>query len=112
MDIENLVKLLELISDKNSEAKNTYKLEHAYFIRTLTFIFVGEVVKEDKESLFLKNVSLIADMGRVSTSMSEGLGVDSNCEIECYPKDKEIRLYKQSFIESFEYDFSLPEKTM
>lgn len=74
------------------------------FVRTVTNFYVGEIVKQNKQWITLKNASWVADTGRFSTAMGTGL----LSEVECYPKDMLVHVAVSSIVDYCDWPHELP----
>jgi len=76
MEIENLLKLMELLKEEKKENLNecgsVFQIGEKYIIRTVTFIIVGKLkMVTDKELLF-ESAAWIADTGRFYDFLKDG----------------------------------------
>jgi hypothetical protein len=85
---------------------SAYKFEigQKYLIRTVTMILVGECVADYADAVGLKRASWIADTGRYQQAVATGVF----SEVELYPADKEVFVFKGGIIDGFSADFELP----
>jgi len=82
-----------------------YRVEQAYFIRTVTFYYVGRLVKEYQGELVLADCAWIAYTGRFSAALESG----NFDEVEAI-KD-EVIIPKSGIIDAIKWMHHLPLKT-
>jgi hypothetical protein len=75
--------------------KKKLEIGKCYFVRTVTFIFTGELVKEYDDCIVLKKAAWIADTGRFANAMKS---FDFS-EVEPYPENMEVNVYKGALID-------------
>jgi len=76
------------------------------FIRTVTFYYIGELVHIDPEHFVLKNASWIAETGRFSEVMKGG----DFSEVEPYPEEFEVIVFRGAVVDCTKWPHSLPSK--
>lgn len=82
-----------------------WKIGKNYFIRTVTYHFVGHLLKVTDKELVLDNMSWIAVDGRFSNAM-KGEGFS---EQEPYKPESEIIIGRGSLIDASIYNYDLPK---
>ena len=87
--------------------KHPYRIGKDYLIQTVTFFYVGTLKKVTKNELVIDNSSLIADLGRYSDALKNG--VDSVSEIEF--SGSENILNRNAIISVVRWNNSLPTST-
>lgn len=90
------------------EKNVVWKIGKNYLLRTVTHINVGKLVKVTDNELVLSNVSWIADTGRFSNALINGLENQGNSEIEPFPKDSLVLVGRSSLIDAVIYEHDLP----
>jgi hypothetical protein len=103
-EIKEISKLVGCDTTDNS----AWDIGKQYFIRTVTFSYVGKLIKVTKNELVLDKVSWIADSGRFQPALSEGVEKQSSAEIELFPKP--VIIGRGAIIDAVEYVPALPEK--
>lgn len=78
-----------------------------YLFRTVTMIYTGTVRGESHEYYLLQNAAWIADTGRWSQALKDP---DVFKEVEMYPKDKQVYVFKSGMLDVVEID-RLPTAT-
>jgi hypothetical protein len=86
------------------------KIGKNYLIRTVTHIDMGKLKKETKEAYIITNASWIADTGRWTDMLEEGIEKQDNLEIEPFPPKDEVIVMKGGVIDAVEYKHKLPTK--
>ena len=76
------------------------KIGKNYLFRTVTMIYTGELVEEKDDLFILKKAAWIIDTGRWSNSLKSC----SFCEVEPYPKDKLVYIFKAGMLDIVEID--------
>ena len=103
---------VEVITPKDTlYTEREFQIGKDYFIRTVTFVFVGKVIKENKRFVSLTSCSLIADTGRFNKAMEKGIETESNAEIEVYPSNTVVNIGIGTIIDFCEYSHELPTET-
>lgn len=90
--------------------ENKYKLEIGknYFIRSVTYHYVGKLVQIDEKGIWLEQCSWIADSGRFHDALHHGIDKNSDSEIE--PFLSVVYLNGDSVVDMTEYLHQLPKK--
>jgi len=94
----------------NKTAVTEFEIGKKYFIRTISYHYVGEVIKETNNFISLVKASWIADSGRFYDAMKEGIEITSSSEIEPYPVDLTVKININSIVDFCEYKHKLPIK--
>lgn len=76
------------------------------FIRTVTYHYTGLIRAETPEYIELTSAAWIADSGRFSDAMSSGV-FD---EVEPYPDNCVVRVYKASIVDVSSWGHALPRE--
>lgn len=71
-----------------------------YIFRTVTMIYTGELVDNLDDRFVVKKAAWIADAGRWSNTL---VSCDFN-EVEPYPAEKEVHIYKTGMLDVVEID--------
>ena len=84
-----------------------YKIGKAYFIRTVTHHYTGELVGFDRggKELILKTAAWIASDGRFTQALEKG----ELSEVEPYPSDTVVSVNRDTIIDSSEWLHNMPE---
>ena len=91
-----LKELMAAIGSPKAEAdtverpRSAYVIGQAYFIRTVTFAFVGEVVDVRDGYIFLAKSSWVADTGHLTEFCKDGRS--EGMEVEVYPDGNQVAL--------------------
>jgi hypothetical protein len=80
-----------------------------YLIRTVTHIQVGRLVDVNDKEVLLENASWVADTGRFSNMLKNGLESESSSEIESFG-DGLVLVGRGAIVDVVEYKHSLPSK--
>ena len=72
MKVGDLLEITKMLNGNNSCGETLTKVGDKVFIRTLTYHYTGEVVKDNGTFIELKDSAWIADSGRFSTAISTG----------------------------------------
>lgn len=92
--------LAKLFSAGCSETNDhPYEVGRNYFIRTVTMINTGKLVRVTGQELVLKNVCWIADTGRFSEQW-EKKGDEAFDEVEPWPVGSEVIINRGAVIEA------------
>ncbi len=101
-------KLAEMVSAKIQRSEvsrsSVYQRGEKYFFRTVTHYFTGTVVEITDNEIVITDACWIADTGRYSKALSEGVF----SEMEPYPEGKRVILNRGSFIDSSIWGHDLP----
>lgn len=103
IEIDSLNDIKHLFENKSSTSKMPYEIGKKYFIRAVTFHYIGEV-KEiyNNEILVLKNASWIAESGRFNAALATG----ELSEVEPYINDVFVHL--SAIVDATEWTHDLP----
>ena len=95
---------------KIKKIKKAFEIGDKYFIRTCTYHYTCEIYGEtDDGFLLLKDCAWVADSGRFSNAIKEGVEIQECSEIE--PLDGLIiRLNKNCIESAIPYNHDLPNK--
>jgi hypothetical protein len=108
LTIGQLNQLSKLIYQKKEAKELPFEIGRKYFIRTITYHFVGLLIDIKGDFLIFKQASWIADDGRFSNLVKTGEW-DSSAEIEPF-YDKEPFINLTSIIDGFEWKHDLPKE--
>lgn len=81
-----------------------WKLEQAYFIRTVTHHLTGRLVAIDEHELTLIDAAWIADDGRYANAIKDG----TLNEVEPYPPGVLVAVGRGSIVDATRWAHSLP----
>jgi len=113
--MENLtLKELKEISNSfnnNSKTEKDFVVGENYFIRTVTFSFVGKVVAESSRFVSLKSCSWVANTGRFSESMEKGFIDIEDSEVEPYLQESIVDINIASIVDKSKYTHDLPTES-
>ena len=76
----DLSEVRELLNSHTSQ-ENPYKVGKSYFIRGVTYHYVGRLVEITEKELVLEDAAWVADSGRFATALKSG----ELSEVEPYP---------------------------
>ena len=88
-----------------------YNIGKNYLIRTVTMIQLGKLKNVFDKELELENASWIADTGKFSDALKEGIEKSDISEIEMFPSEKTVIIGRGSIIDACEYNMDLPKET-
>ena len=77
------------------------------FVLSVTRYYIGRFLKEDATFLYLDHVSWIADTGRFHKAVKDGR--EALAEVEPYPPERVVRLFKGAGVEVSDWPHALPE---
>jgi len=82
------------VKSKHKKSKNNklFVIGEQYFIRTVNYHALGVLEKEIDGFIFLKDASWVADSGRFSNALKEGIEKQSNSELEPFPNGVYINI--------------------
>jgi hypothetical protein len=101
----SLKDLKELLGNDEHKSRYALKVGSKYLFRTVTMIYTGELLDETKEYFAVINAAWIADSGR----WADNLVSCSFNEVEPYPDDKVVLIYKSGMLDVVNID-NLPRK--
>jgi len=110
MNIEDLTlkdinKLLCISGNAKETCDSPYQIGENYFIRTVTMIQIGKLVKVTEQELVLEDAVWIADTGR----FTQGLLNAELKEIELFPKG-DVIVGRGSIIDACVWSHNLPKE--
>jgi hypothetical protein len=110
--MENLTlkELKEIVNLFGNKKEKEFEIGKNYFIKTVTYHYVGTVVKETSRFVYLENCSLIADSGTFSEAMQHGIISATGSEIEPYLPETRVDVGIGSISEKLIYIHELPTK--
>jgi len=111
LSFEELKKELEKLEKqkkKISIKEDGWIIGNNYLIRTVTHIDVGRLVNINDKEVLIDNASWIADTGRFSTVLKDGLESDDSSEIEPFNVGV-VMVGRSSIIDVCEYKHDLPK---
>ena len=111
LSFEELKKELEKLEKqkkKISIKEDGWIIGNNYLIRTVTHIDVGRLVNINDKEVLIDNASWIADTGRFSTVLQDGLESDDRSEIEPFNVGV-VMVGRGSIIDVCEYKHDLPK---
>jgi len=111
MNDKILTKLLELAVQDSSKTSDecAFEVGESYFIRTVSYFFVGTVDNIKGGFLIMKDVSCVFDTGRYSDSVKDGkLEELSSSEIEPLPNGTGVAI--ESITDFSPWAYKLPKK--
>ena len=88
------------------ETGDVLPLGQAYFIRTVTYRFIGILVQKSDKELILKDASWIADSGRWSDALKNG----TLNEVEPYPDDELVIINRSACCDITRWKHPLPRE--
>lgn len=92
------------------DCAHPFQIGKAYFIRTVTMTIVGKLEKVFKDELVLSSASWIADSGRFSDALKEGLYASSTSEIEPFNPNEDVIIGRGSLVDATIWEHDLPTK--
>jgi hypothetical protein len=104
LEIENQLKDMEKEEPKN----HFFNIGENYLIRTVTFTFLGNLIAVGDKELLLGNASWIADTGRFSNMLKDGVVSQDSSEIE--PCNTDIVIGRGAIVDMIPYNHELPTK--
>ena len=90
--------------EKSLPSVHPYELGKVYFIRTVTFYYVGRLTGITPNELVLEQAAWIADTGR----FSDALKVSEFKEVEPFPVDQPVIIGRGSVVDATEICVELP----
>ncbi len=108
LTIGQVKEITNLFGDKTESKKShPYQIGQNYFIRTITFFYVGKLKAVYDDVLVLSEASWVADTGRFYDALKLGLEKQSNSEIEPFVND--VLISRGALVDATVYDFDLPK---
>ena len=107
LTIKEFKELSNLFSNKREKE---FEVGKNYFLRTVTYSYVGKLIKEGERFLKFINMSWIADTGRFNECMKGKIYESTSSEIEPYPLEKEVFIGIDTIVDIVEWSFDLPTK--
>ena len=107
MKQEKLVNLLlSILANSEREEKSSsdslFEIGEKYFIRTVTYHAIGKCVDIVDGFVFLDEAMWVADSGRLSNALKEGMDKQSSAELEVFPST--LRINISSIVDFTEYE--------
>jgi len=97
----------DYIEDPNMR-DHFFNIGENYLIRTVTFTYLGNLIAVGDKELLMGNVSWVADTGRFSNMLKEGVTVQDSSEIE--PCNTDIIIGRLAIVDMIPYNHELPTK--
>jgi len=110
LSFEELSKAVEELKKQKVAVKTKeagWAIGNNYLIRTVTHIDVGRLVHISDKEILIEDASWVADTGRFSNVLKNGLESESNSEIEPFG-DGVVIVGRGSIIDVVEYKHKLP----
>ena len=104
LEIENQLKDMEKEEPKN----HFFNIGENYLIRTVTFTYVGNLISVGDKELLMGDASWVADTGRFSDMLKNGIESQDNAEIE--PCHVDIFIGRGAIVDMIPYNHELPTK--
>ena len=95
----------EYIKDPNMR-DHFFNIGGNYLIRTVTFTYLGNLMAVGEKELLLGGTSWVADTGRFSNSLKDGVTNQDNSEIE--PCNTDIVIGRGAIVDMIPYNRELP----
>lgn len=111
MNVDNLTlgqikELSKYLPKQGTEAPSQgFEVGKRYFVRTVTFHYLGEVVEIHSRCVIMKNVTWVADDGRFNKAMKGEW--DSQAEHEPYPGATRVGLFYSAMVDAAEWQHDL-----
>lgn len=83
---------------------HSFRIGTNYIIRTVTYHFVGRLVRVTDTDLVLEEAAWVADSGRWATALKTGV----LNEVEPYPDGHEVIVSRGSLVDACEWSHPLP----
>lgn len=105
IDIEDLLSLVCSKVNKNTDNNNSnfWDIGNTYFIRTVTMHHVGSLVSFTDDEIILKDASWVADSGRFSQALKNGVLE----EVE--PFSEKVLINRKSIVDATLWNHKLPD---
>ena len=91
-----------------NSGEDMYKIGENYFIRTVTYHFVGRLIEKYQNGpiseLIFTNCSWIAESGRYADALKSG----EFSEIEPYPSSNKVSINRTAIVDGSEWKHELP----
>ena len=97
----------EYIKDPNMR-DHFFNIGENYLIRTVTFTYLGNLMSVGEKELLIGDASWIANTGRFSNMLKEGVTGQDNSEIE--PCNADIFIGRGAIVDMIPYNHELPTK--
>lgn len=97
----------EYIKDPNMR-DHFFNIGENYLIRTVTFTYLGNLMEVGEKELLIGDASWIANTGRFSNMLKEGVTVQESSKIE--PCNADIVIGRGAIVDMIPYNHELPTK--
>ena len=99
--------LVRLFSGMSGEKECVFEAGRKYFIRTVTYHYLGECVDIKGGFVKLRKASWVADSGRFHVAMNSGV----LSEVECYPADLIVNVNINTIVDFCEWKHPFPTES-
>ena len=103
---------LKLLEQQEQEKNNPeimghpYEIGKNYYIRTVTYAALGKLVYVGDKELKLSDASWVADQGRMSLALQNGVDKQADSEIEMFEQD--VIIGRGAIVDATVYTHPLP----
>jgi hypothetical protein len=108
-ELQAELKLLEEQERQNNNSEimgHPYEIGKNYYIRTVTYAALGKLVYVGDKELKLSDASWVADQGRMSEALRDGVEKQANSEIEMF--DQDVVIGRGAIVDATGYAHPLP----
>ena len=108
--MEKKLKIEKQLKDmeKEEHTNHFFNIGENYLIRTVTFTYLGNLMSVGEKELLIGDASWIANTGRFSNMLKEGVTVQDHSEIE--PCNADIVIGRGAIVDMIPYKHKLPKK--
>ncbi len=111
-ELEAELKLIEEQEQQEQENNNGEIMEHPYelgknyYIRTVTYATLGKLIYVGEKELKLSDAAWVADQGRMTDALGQGVDKQESSEIEMFNQD--VIIGRGAVVDATVYTHKLP----
>ena len=105
-ELQAELKLLEQQEQEKNNLGHPYDIGENYFIRTVTYAALGKLTYVGDKELKLAAACWVADQGRMTESLKNGIEAQENSELEMF--DQDVIIGRGAIVDATLYMHKLP----